>query len=210
MSTGGYGGPPHGGGWDPSGGPAGGPQGYGGWGGYQGGAPAPPPGAPPGYQQHQGFGGPPQPPPEGVGRLMKHSLFGALIGGALASIPLFNLLNGCCCMLTNIGAVAAVALYLKAHPYERMSDGDSAFCGMIAGAAGGLIAALLGLMINVALGSALAGVYGGLPPSLAGRFAIQSLATGFLMAPVNLILGGAFGALSGFVALSLFFKDRRR
>jgi hypothetical protein len=141
---------------------------------------------------------------------MKHSLFGGLIGGALASIPLFNLLNGCCCMLTNIGAVAAVALYLKAHPYERLSDGDGAFCGMIAGGAGGLIAALLGLMINVALGSAFAGLYGSLPSSFAGRFALQSVATGLLMAPVNLVVCGAFGALSGFVGLSLFFKDRRR
>lgn len=203
---GGYGG--YGGGYGPPPqGPYGSPQGYGpppqqppGWG-------PPPPGwgpPPPGW-------GPPQAPKGGPERFLKAALIGGAIGGVASSLPILNLLNCCFCLLNMGGAAMAVGIHLKDNPAERLDNGDAALCGGFAGMMAGVVVGVLGFLMQLVMGSALAAVYSSLasilPPDVISKMMMQT-GTSILYIPIYVLLYGAFGALGGFLSMHLFFKDR--
>lgn len=223
-----------GGGWDqpPGGGgggwnqpPPGQPPGGGGGGGWN----QPPPGQPPGGGWNQpppgggygqppnygGFGGPPPPSPfgpppppdQGPNRFLKSALIGGAVGGVASSIPLINWLNCCFCLLNMAGAAFALSLYLKENPTARISTNDAAICGGMAGVFAGVIAGIGTLITRVVSASLLATLLPTLPPDFYKSVGWQS-SMGFLGIPASAILYGAFGALGGFLALTIFFQDR--
>lgn len=228
MSQGGYGGggwgqPPGGGYGQPPGGGYGQPPG-GGYGQPPGGGYGAPPqgggyGAPPGGGAFGPYGQPPGPSPfgpsggsspqGGMGRLIKPGVLGGLIGGLLSGIPILNVLNCCFCLLNMVGAAAAISFYLKEYPNERISAGEAALCGSIAGAVAGLIYTVLALITSFAMSGFLYSWYAkmGMPRELITNMTASGLSMLF-MTPIYIIVFGGFGALGGFLSTQLFFKDR--
>ncbi len=142
-----------------------------------------------------------------MGRFTKTAVIGGVIGGVLSGIPLLGILNCCFCMLNIVGAAIGISMYLKQNPGENISNGDAAISGSISGAVAGLISGVLTFLTSLALGSMMAGFYRSLP-SGAGRMMLQSGARGAVGIVVNPFLYAAFGALGGFLAMQIFFKDR--
>ena len=217
----GYGGPPMGGGGPFQGGPpGGGPPGYGPPG-YGGGPPAPayggapsgygggpppggfgPPGGPPG-----GFGAGPGQGGGGLGRFTKYMIIGAVLSGVVSAIPLLNILNCCFCMINVGGIVLAISMYLRANPNDRMSTGEAAGFGGIAGAGAGVITAIFSMLFNLALGEMMAEWSRSVSPQLAAQMARQTT-MGIAAIPVDAVIYGAFGAIGGVIAMQLLFKSR--
>jgi hypothetical protein len=144
---------------------------------------------------------------QGPNRFIKAALIGGGVGGFVSALPILNILNCCFCLLNMGGAALAVSMYLKENPNERLNNQDAALCGGIAGAFAGLVASLLGLIMNLIAAPLLAAFYRSLPPDIASKIAMSS-GWGIIGIPVNIALYGAFGALGGFLAMQLFFKDR--
>jgi len=134
-------------------------------------------------------------------------LIGGVIGGVLSSIPIISLLNCCFCLPNMAGVAIGLSMFLKSHPQDNLSAGEAAGGGAMAGAVAGLIAGILGLIMNMIVGGMMAGFYRSMPPQFARAMA-QATAGGVMAIPLNLFLYGAMGALGGFLAMQLFFKDR--
>jgi hypothetical protein len=153
---------------------------------------------------------PPPPQNTGVGRFAKSALIGGLIGGAIASIPILGgVLNCCFCLPNMAGAAIGLWMYLKDNPRENISNGDAAVSGVFSGVAAGILASLLGLIMHLALGSLMAGLYKTVPREMRDLM-VQSATSGAVGFVVNPPLYAAFGALGGFLSMQLFFKDRLR
>jgi len=142
---------------------------------------------------------------------MKPALFGGVVGGIVSVIPVIGQLLVCCfCLPTLGGSALAVWMYLKDRPNERLTTSDAALCGSLAGVVAGVLGAILGYFVNLAFGALSATVlqdlYGTMPD-----FASQVAVGGFgllISIPLSAIVDGAMGALGGFLAMQLFFKDR--
>ncbi len=156
---------------------------------------------------------PPPAPSAGLGRFKKHIMLGAVFGGVLSSIPLLSCLNLFFCLLNMAGIAIALSMYFKAHPDDRVTNGEAALFGTCAGAGAGLIAGVLGWVLGILLSSAMAGLMASLqeklPPQFAQQMAMQH-GMNLLMIPVQIILFAGFGALGGFLSLILFFKGKQR
>lgn len=150
----------------------------------------------------------------GMARFFKSAAIGGAIGGILCSIPILDCLNWCFCLLNVAGAVIGVQMYLKENSQEQLSNGDAAACGAISGVVAGFVRGILGLIIGLTLGPMLFRFYQGmLPPEVLAQMSRQfgaSIGMSIVMIPLYAILYGAFGALGGVLAMSLFFKDRAR
>ena len=159
-------------------------------------------------------GGPMGPSQAGMGRFFKSAAIGGAIGGILCSIPILDCLNWCFCLLNVAGAVIGVQMYLKENSQEQLSNGDAAACGVISGVVAGFVRGILGLIIGLTLGPMIFRLYAGmLPPEVLQQMGRQfgaSIGMSIVMIPLYALLYGAFGALGGVLAMSVFFKDRAR
>jgi len=224
-----------GGGWNqPPGQPPGGGGGGGGWnqppGQPPGGGWNQPPGQPPGGGWNQppgggygqppnygggGFGGPPPPSPfgppplqqQGPNRFLKAAVIGGVAAGIASSIPLISWLNCCFCLLNMAGAAFALSMYLKDNPHERISSSDAAICGGMTGIIAGAVAGIGGLLTGVISGTLLVKLFPSLPPDVYRSLGWQT-GMGVLGIPANALIYGMFGALGGFLSLTVFFQDR--
>jgi hypothetical protein len=156
----------------------------------------------------------PTPTPQaGLGRFTKHMILGAVFGGVLSSIPLLSCLNLFFCLLNMAGIALALMMYFKANPDDRLTNGEAALFGTFAGAGAGLIAGLLGMLLNFlfagVMAKLMANFASSLPPQFTQQMAMQG-AMNIIMIPVNIILFAGFGALGGFLSLTLFFKGKLR
>lgn len=157
---------------------------------------------------------------QGLGRFFKHSLIGGTIGGILSAIPILNYLNCCFCLLNVLGAVIATNLYLGEHPSEKITAGEAATIGGIAGAISGLIIGIVGSIIQFVLQEFLMGLLGqssnpweelfrtlgvnfGAGASI-GMFLLTMIFTTMVSIPLYAI----FGAIGSLGFASLFKKDR--
>lgn len=145
---------------------------------------------------------------QGFGRFTKHIIMGAVFGGVLSGIPILNCLNCLFCLLNIAGIVIALSMYLKENPQDMISGAEAAGFGAAAGAGAGLLSSILGLVVNMFLGTFIASLMSNIPG--ADRNMMASTAMGALMIPVNIILFTAFGALGGFLGMQLFFKSNIR
>ena len=132
---------------------------------------------------------------------------GGIIGGVLSAVPVLNILNCCFCMLNLAGAAIGISMFLKENP-GNISNGDAAFSGAMSGAIAGLIAGVAQFMWSILLGSILAGLYTSTLPLGAARYIMSMSARGVLGIITDPIWTGCFGALGGFLAMQMFFKDR--
>ena len=140
-------------------------------------------------------------------------ILGAVFSGVLSSIPLLSCLNLFFCLLNIAGIALAMMLYFKANPADKISNGEAALFGTVAGAGAGLIAGLLGLLLSFLLAGVMtkltATFASHFPPQFAQQMATQG-AMSIIMIPVQVLLFAGFGALGGFLSLTLFFKDKLR
>jgi uncharacterized membrane protein len=153
-------------------------------------------------------------PQTGAGRFFKTAAIGGAIAGVLSAIPLISALNCCFCLLVQGGAIIGVQMYLKEWSQDRLSGGEAATSGAISGVVSGVIAGILGIIVNLIFGTAnFAMVARQLPPDVArnlGPMLAGGIVGGIVMLFVGTIIHAGFGALGGFLGLTLFFKDRAK
>lgn len=161
---------------------------------------------PPGMFPPGPGGGSGGPLPGGFGRLLKGAAIGGVIGGALSSIPLLNVLNCCFCVLNMAGAVLGIWMHLREAPNDRIANGEAAGMGAISGAIAGFMAGVIGLLMSFALGGVMYRFYRSALPRDVARAIAQTSAQGALGIVIDPFIYGAFGALAGFLAMQIFFK----
>ena len=81
---------------------------------------------------------------------LQPALLGGVAIGVLSALPVINLANCCCAWILFGGGLAA---YLMQQNYPgRISVGDGAIVGLLAGLIGALIWAIIAIPVNLALG----------------------------------------------------------
>ena len=88
----------------------------------------------------------PSPPPKA-----QPALYAGIAIGVLSALPVISAGNCICCMWVVGGGVLAVYLMQQNHPYP-VTSADGALVGLMAGAIGGVIAALLSIPLMMAMG----------------------------------------------------------
>ncbi len=81
---------------------------------------------------------------------LQPALLGGVVMGVLSALPVINVAN-CCCAWILFGGALAAYLMQQDHP-ARISAGDGALVGLMAGVIGATVSALLSIPINMALG----------------------------------------------------------
>jgi hypothetical protein len=132
---------------------------------------------------------------------LKPAVLGGLVVGILSAIPFVNY---CCCLWAIGGGLLAGMLYIKESPL-RITPGNGAMIGALAGVVGGLIYLILGIPIAIFYGAA----------AMEQAFknsGVQMPLSGLAM----IILGSLFGALclivlstlGGLIAVPIFEKRK--
>jgi hypothetical protein len=145
------------------------------------------------------------------------ALLGGIALGVLSALPVINLANCCCAWILFGGGLAA---YLLQQNYpDRISIGDGAIVGLMAGAIGAIIAALLSIPLYAFLGPLQAGIFerameraGDMPPE--ARAWMESMRGGAFMGAAffvgtlfKLCLYSLFGMVGGLLGTLFFAKD---
>lgn len=129
----------------------------------------------------------------------KPALLGGLIVGLLSAIPI---LNYCCCVWAIGGGGLASYLYIKSSP-TRISTGDGAMLGGLAGIIGAVLYLIVGVPISYFVGAAQ------MEEAMA-RMNVQMPFTGFLLFLVVGLLIGLFllvlSVIGGLIAVPIFEK----
>jgi|JI10StandDraft_1071094.scaffolds.fasta_scaffold163143_4 hypothetical protein len=182
-------------------------MGYGGYGGtppgvppYGGGGNFPPP---PGFQGQ----GEPADPPGPFSRLLLPIGIAGVISGLLGVIPLVGVANCCFCALNMAGIAAGFGIHFSRNRMDRVSAGEGAAFGALAGTLSGLIMALISY---VTTRGNLDQAFARLPMSYQrdyGEIARTAQTMSFVIVPA---ISAAFGALWGFIAIIAFFKSKKR
>jgi hypothetical protein len=163
------------------------------------------------------------PRPQGIGRFTKHMILGSVFSGVLCAIPVLNCVNCLFCIINIVGIVLVLWMYLKAHPEDAITTGESCGFGAIAGAGAGLVSSVIVHLLNLLLKDRLDAVVHDLIAQipraaelLEQQASLSALgATGSIVAMVgwtffNVVAFAAFGLLGSFLAMKLFFKGRIR
>jgi hypothetical protein len=92
---------------------------------------------------------------------LKPAILGGLLVGFLSAIPFVNIGNACCCLWALLGGALASLLYIKASP-SRVTAGDGAILGVLAGVIGAAIYIVVGIPLNIFLGPTIIRLINGL------------------------------------------------
>jgi len=143
------------------------------------------------------------------------ALLGGIVMGVLASLPVVNLANLCCCAWAITGGLLSAWLMQQNHRYPVL-PGDGALTGLIAGVIGAIVWGLLYVPIHMLTGplqqrlmSRVLENAGDLPPQFtsalerADRGLVMGLVFGLL---ANLVLFAIFGMLGGLLGAVLVRK----
>jgi hypothetical protein len=79
------------------------------------------------------------------------ALYAGIAIGVLSALPIINIGNCVCCLWVVGGGAMAVYLMQQNHPFA-VNAADGALVGLMAGAIGGIIAAILSIPIMMAFG----------------------------------------------------------
>ena len=145
------------------------------------------------------------------------ALMGGLVIGVLSALPLVNALNFCCCLWVLAGGVLT-AYILQANQPGAITPGDGATAGLLAGIVGALVEVALAIPIAVVVGpfqdrifQAFVGAVDwgstglGVPTgagSLSGR--LIRLAISF---PIILVMRMVFATLGGTIGAVIFQRS---
>lgn len=142
------------------------------------------------------------------------ALLGGLFIGVLSALPVIGIAN-CCCLWVILGGILTTYLQQQATP-APLEASSAALSGLIAGAIGGVISSVAGMMFlrlvgggdsQQAIEQALSNIPN-LPPETAEW--VQSLTQGSTMALVSMLVTvpvyAVFGLLGALLGLAFFRK----
>jgi len=146
---------------------------------------------------------------------IKPALIGGVIVGILSAIPMVNY---CCCIWAIVGGMVAAHLYIKASP-NPVSPADGAIVGAIAGAIGIVLIIVIGIPLQLILGTAMmsmmSGVMQNADPSQAAQFREAMAASGGVTifnaikgAVISSVISVIFSAVGGLLGVALFEKRK--
>jgi len=110
-------------------------------------------------------------------------------------------------LLNLVGVGAGLAIFFKQNPNEKINAGEAAASGAISGGVAGVLSSIMNVITNLVLGPLLWSMYSSFPSELRQAMR-QSASSGIIGIPVSVIMFTAIGALGGFLAMQLFWKDR--
>jgi hypothetical protein len=148
------------------------------------------------------------------GRLQP-ALFGGLFIGVLSALPIVNMGNCCCCLWVIAGGALATYLRQQNTPYA-VQAAEGALLGLMAGALGGLIAAVLSIPMMAITGpmqqQMMERVLSGnqdVPPEVREMLERAATGTGFraVAALFNVVIFSVFGLLGGLLGVVMFKKN---
>jgi hypothetical protein len=147
---------------------------------------------------------------------IKPAVIGGVVLGLLSVIPIINLGNVCCCLWAILGGVIASNLYIKSSR-APVSVGEGAMLGAIAGVVGGAIYLVLGVPIQLLVGTAMSNVLLNFlrqynpqqaemmrAQMMAGQTVLGAIVRGVLGA----IILAIFSTLGGLIAVTIFEKRK--
>lgn len=147
---------------------------------------------------------------------LKPALIGGVVLGLLSAIPFVNWVNICCCLWAILGGMLASYLYIKSSPTPA-GAGDGAVLGVLAGLVGAVVAFILGvpiqLLVGTAINSILIGFVADMNPSQAEMMRQQMMAGQTIAgAIVNGLVGGVFlfifSIIGGLLGVPIFEKRK--
>jgi hypothetical protein len=140
------------------------------------------------------------------------ALLGGLFIGIISSLPVIGAFNACCCLWVVTGGVLTTYLMQQNDP-KPIETSTAAVSGLIAGAVGGVIAAI-GSALFMATGSQREAMdqalsqMGDMPPEMVEM--IERFTTGpgaaFIGAAFTIPVFSVFGLLGGLLGLAFFRK----
>ena len=152
---------------------------------------------------------------------LQPALLGGLAMGVLSALPFVGAAN-CCCAWILFGGGLAAYLMQQNHP-EPITAGDGALVGLLAGAIGAVVCAVLSIPISLMMGPMQAAVIErmletarDIPPEL--RVMLESMRSGTVASGVGviaaffgvlmfgLIIAPIFGAVGGVLGAVFFQK----
>src|SRR3954453_6607759 len=146
---------------------------------------------------------------------IKPALIGGVILGILSAIPMVNY---CCCIWAIVGGMLAAHLYIKASP-NPVSPADGAIVGAIAGAIGVVLIVVIGIPLQLILGTAvmsmMSGVMQNADPSQAAQMRDAMAASGGITifnaikgAVISGVIAVIFSAVGGLPGVAIFEKRK--
>jgi hypothetical protein len=149
---------------------------------------------------------------------LQPALLGGVFIGVMSALPIVNFANCCCCLWVLAGG--ALAVYLrKQNATIPITAAEGALVGLLAGAIGGVIWAVLNIPIQMFMGPMQAEWIGRLaagnedmPPEL--REMLDRMgsgaafgAAGIFMSLVNIVMTSIFGMLGGLLGVAIFNRN---
>lgn len=147
---------------------------------------------------------------------LKPALIGGVVLGLLSAIPFVNWVNICCCLWAILGGMLASYLYIKSSPTPA-SAGDGAILGVLAGLVGAIVSFVIGVPVQLLVGTAINGILIGfiadMNPSQAEMMRQQMMAGQTIAgAIVNGLVGGVFlfifSIIGGLLGVPIFEKRK--
>ena len=147
------------------------------------------------------------------GRLQP-ALFGGIFIGVLSALPVVNAGNCCCCLWVILGGVLATYLRQQNTPYA-VTAAEGALVGLMAGAIGGVLAAVLSIPMQALTGDIQRQFLENfannpdLPPEFRdaltrGNLGGAAMAAGIMF---NMVISVVFGLLGGLLGTAIFKKS---
>lgn len=150
-----------------------------------------------------------------MGDRLQPAFWGGLFIGVLSALPLVNAGNCCCCLWVICGGALAAYLRQQSSPVQ-IDVADGALVGLMAGAIGGVIAAILSSPFQLFMGpyqrQILERILASNPDVPAeARDAVERFAggTAFQLVGmlVSVVIDVIFGMLGGLLGVALFKKN---
>jgi len=145
------------------------------------------------------------------------AFYAGLAIGVLSALPILNIGNCLCCMWFVGGGALAVYLMQQNHPYA-VTSADGALVGLMAGALGGIIAAILSIPLAMAMGGFQQRILErvaenpDIPEQTRDMIRNMGMARGgavairFVMALFTACIYAVFGMLGGLLGVAIFKK----
>lgn len=144
---------------------------------------------------------------------LKPALIGGVILGILSAIPAVDY---CCCIWAIIGGIIAANIYIKNSP-TPVQPADGAVLGAIAGGIGAVLVIVLGIPLQLIVGTALMSMMQGIVQSANPEQAAQmremmasgiSFGSALVHALIWAVLVIIFAAVGGLLGVALFEKRK--
>lgn len=148
---------------------------------------------------------------------LQPALLGGVAIGVLSALPVINLANCCCAWILFGGGLAAYLM--QQNSPTRISIGDGAIVGLLAGVIGALIWGVVSVVVNLTLGPFQAAMLQrvmensqDLPPELRSLFeglqgGVVFGAAWLVIMLVMLFVSALFGLIGGLFGALIFGKD---